>query len=86
MKAEYADLLYTNDDIRPMLAADNNILVAIQPVNEDIVHFDFYGRDYRIYMLNPECQKLGTLLGRIALIHPVSRRGSEREFDEEEWK
>ncbi len=77
MKAKYADLLYSNDDIRPMLAADNNILVAIHPVNEDILHFDFYGREYGIFMLNPECKKLSALLGRMALIHPISQRTSE---------
>lgn len=86
MKAKYQDLLYTNDDIRPMLSADNNILVPIHPVNEDILHFDFYGREYGIFVLNPECKKLGTLLGRIAVIHLVSGRPFEGEFDEEEGK
>ena len=83
MKAKYADLLYTNDDIRPMIAADNNILVAIHPVNEDILHFDFYGREYGIFMLNPECQKMSALLGRMTLIHPISQRASVGEQDEE---
>ena len=76
MKAKYQDLLYTNDDIRPLLSADNKILVPIHPVNEDILHFDFYGREYGIFVLNPECKKLSTLLGQIAVIHPVSRRNS----------
>ena len=83
MKAKYADLLYTNDDIRPMIAADNNILVAIHPVNEDILHFDFYGREYGIFMLNPECKKLSALLGQMTLIHPILQRASVGEQDEE---
>jgi hypothetical protein len=77
MKARYQDLLYTNDDIRPLLSADNKILVPVHPVNEDIVNFDFYGSGYGIFVLNPECRNLGTLLGRIAVIHPVSKRESK---------
>lgn len=77
MKARYQDLLYTNDDIRPLIFAKNGILVPIHPVNEDIINFDFYGRDYGIFVLNSEYRKLGTLLGRIAVIHPMSKKQSK---------
>ncbi len=83
MKAKYADVLYTNDDIRPMLASDNNILVAVHPANEDTILFDIYGREYGIFMLNSKCQKMSALLGRIALIHPISQRISGGKHDEE---
>ncbi len=83
MKAKYQDVLYTNDDIRPMLASDNNILVAVHPANEDTIPFDIYGREYGIFMLNPKCQKMSALLGRITLIHPISQRTSGGKHDEE---
>lgn len=73
MKARYEDVLYTNDDIRPLLTAENRILVVVTPVNEDFINFDFYGREYGVFMLNSKYHKLGTILGRIAIIHRISR-------------
>ena len=86
MKAKYHDLLHTNDDIRPLLAAKNRFLVAIQPINEDIVPYNYNGREYGIFVLNSEYRKLGSLLGRIAVIHPVIKRAFEGDNDEEEGK
>jgi hypothetical protein len=86
MRARYQDLLYTNDDIRPMLATENGILVAIHPVNEDAVHHNFYGREYGIFVLNTKYAKLGKLLGRITVIHRIIRRSSEEGFDDEKGK
>ena len=75
MKAIYSDSLYTNDDITPMLTAKNHLLVAVQPDNEDEDYYIINGREYGIFVLNPEYQKLAVVLGRIAVIHPVSQRG-----------
>ena len=86
MTAKYTDLLYTNDDIRPMLSAESKILVAVHPVNEDIIHFDFYGRVYGIFVLNPECRKLSALLGQMTVIHPLvnkTREGGGNDADSE---
>lgn len=72
MIAKYQDALYTNDDLRPMLGAANNLLVPACPINEDLDYLIIYGRDYDIFVLNPLYQKHARILGQIAVIHPVS--------------
>jgi hypothetical protein len=77
VKTNCSDLMRINDTISPMLSAKHPILVTVHPDNGKITYYDEDGIVYSVYTLNSECKKLGVLLGKIAVIHPLIKKGDE---------